>query len=113
MPPATKVNGCRPGVIGRGVSALALALGIAFAPTAQAFSPQPVLHLDASAAALGAAVSAAIGFVRNKVVYKDFAWQVYTSPHFEVHYYPEEEEFLQRVVAQDAVREGVLEEVAE
>ena len=57
MPPATKVNGCRPGVIGRGVSALALALGIAFAPTAQAFSPQPVLHLDASAAALGAALA--------------------------------------------------------
>lgn len=57
MPPATKVNGCRPGVIGRGVSALALALGIAFAPNAQAFSPQPVLHLDASAAALGAALA--------------------------------------------------------
>ena len=55
MPPATNVNGCTAGVIGRGASALALALGIAFASTAQAFSPQPVLHLDASAAALGAA----------------------------------------------------------
>jgi hypothetical protein len=56
-PPATNVNGCTAGVIGRGASALTLALGIAFASTAKAFSPQPVLHLDASAAALGAALA--------------------------------------------------------
>src|SRR6185369_4373793 len=40
-----------------------------------------------------------LGFGRNKIVYKTFEWRVYTSPHFEVHYYPEEEEFLQRVVS--------------
>ena len=40
-----------------------------------------------------------LGFGQNKIVYKNFKWQVYTSPHFEVHYYPEEEEFLQRIVS--------------
>lgn len=48
--------------------------------------------------ALGAA--AAFGFGRNKIVYKNFQWKVYTSPHFEVHYYDGEEEFLQRVVSE-------------
>src|SRR2546427_2736656 len=41
----------------------------------------------------------AFGFGQNKIVYKNFDWHVYTSPHFEVHYYPEEEEFLQMVVS--------------
>ena len=48
--------------------------------------------------ALGAA--AAFGFGRNKIVYKNFHWMVYTSPHFEVHYYEGEEEFVQRVVSE-------------
>lgn len=49
--------------------------------------------------ALIMALGTAWGFGRNKIVYKSFNWKVYTSPHFQVHYYPEEEEFLQRVVS--------------
>src|SRR5262249_32572909 len=41
----------------------------------------------------------AFGFGQNKIVYSNFQWHVYTSPHFEVHYYPEEEEFLQAIVS--------------
>ena len=41
----------------------------------------------------------AFPFGQNKIVYKNFDWHVYTSPHFEVHFYPEEEEFLQMVVS--------------
>ena len=50
-------------------------------------------------AVLGLGVGGALGFGRNKIVYRNFEWHVYTSPHFEVHYYPEEEEFLQQVVS--------------
>ncbi len=52
-----------------------------------------------AAAAFCLAACGAFGFGQNKVVYKDFKWQVYTSPHFQVHYYPEEAEFLERVVS--------------
>src|SRR5436309_11995651 len=52
-----------------------------------------------AAAGMGLGVGGALGFGRNKIVYRNFEWHVYTSPHFQVHYYPEEEEFLQQVVA--------------
>ena len=31
--------------------------------------------------------------------YRDFEWQIYRSPHFNVHYYKEEEALLQKVVS--------------
>ncbi len=31
-------------------------------------------------------------FGQNKVLYKDFEWAVLRTEHFDVHYYPEEEQ---------------------
>ncbi|HJX27829.1 MAG TPA: BamA/TamA family outer membrane protein [Thermoanaerobaculia bacterium] len=39
------------------------------------------------------------GFGKNKVQYRDFDWQIYHSPHFNVHYYSAEEPSLQKVVS--------------
>lgn len=36
---------------------------------------------------------------KNKVKYDNFAWRVYKSPHFEVFYYPEFEQHLERLVS--------------
>jgi hypothetical protein len=38
-------------------------------------------------------------FGKNKVAYDNFGWRVYKSPHFEVYYYPEFEQHLERVVS--------------
>lgn len=38
-------------------------------------------------------------FGKNKVVYEDFNWRIYTAPHFDVYYYPEEEAQLEQVVS--------------
>ena len=38
-------------------------------------------------------------FGKNKIVYQDFRWKIYKSPHFDVYYYPEEEAMLQQVVS--------------
>ncbi len=35
----------------------------------------------------------------NKINYDRFEWKVYHSPHFDIHYYPEEEEFLEQMVS--------------
>src|SRR5262245_61227895 len=56
-------------------------------------------QLAAAAVSFLIAGSAFAQFGKNKIVYGNFDWHVYTSPHFEVHYCPEEEEFLQRVVS--------------
>ena len=40
-----------------------------------------------------------IGYGKNKVQYREFAWQLYHSPHFNVHYYASEEGHLQKVVS--------------
>jgi hypothetical protein len=34
---------------------------------------------------------------KNKVKYDDFAWRIYKSPHFEIYYYPEFEQHLERL----------------
>ncbi len=34
---------------------------------------------------------------KNKVKYDNFAWRIYKSPHFEVYYYPEFEQHLERL----------------
>ena len=38
-------------------------------------------------------------FGKNKVQYRDFKWKIYHSPHFDVYYYTEQEELLQKVVS--------------
>jgi len=43
--------------------------------------------------------SARAQFGTNKITYESFNWQVYESPHFNIHYYPEEEPFLEEVVS--------------
>ena len=57
------------------------------APTAEAqiFAPLPQYY--------------ARGFGKNKIQYRDFDWQIYHSPHFDVYYYSEEEELLEKVVS--------------
>jgi hypothetical protein len=39
------------------------------------------------------------GFGKNKIQYRDFHWEIYRSPHFNVYYYKEEEPSLQKVVS--------------
>jgi hypothetical protein len=39
------------------------------------------------------------GYGKNKIQYRDFDWQIYHSPHFNVHYYKAEEVNLQKVVS--------------
>jgi Tol biopolymer transport system component len=46
-------------------------------------------------------------FGRNKIVYDEFDWHVYHSTHFDVYFYEEERESLQRVV--DAAESAYLE----
>ena len=38
-------------------------------------------------------------FGKNKIRYQDFDWQVYHSTHFDVHYYPEAEHLLEKIVS--------------
>ncbi len=38
-------------------------------------------------------------FGKNKVIYQTFEWHVYHAPHFDVYYYPEEEQFLDQIVS--------------
>jgi len=38
-------------------------------------------------------------FGKNKIIYKNFDWRIYTSPHFDVYYYPEEEAQLEQIVS--------------
>ena len=39
------------------------------------------------------------GFGKNKVTYRNFHWEIYHSPHFNVYYYKGEEAQLQKVVS--------------
>ena len=39
------------------------------------------------------------GFSKNKIQYRDFKWEIYHSPHFNVYYYKAEEPQLQKVVS--------------
>jgi len=38
-------------------------------------------------------------FGKNKVQYRNLKWKVYHSPHFDVYYYTEQEELLQKIVS--------------
>lgn len=39
------------------------------------------------------------GFGKNKIQYREFDWNIYHSPHFDVYYYTENAELLQQVVS--------------
>jgi Tol biopolymer transport system component len=39
------------------------------------------------------------GFGKNKVQYRDFKWEIYHSPHFNMYYYKGEEQLLQKMVS--------------
>lgn len=52
---------------------------------------------DASAQFINTPYSTSFG--KNKVTYKSFDFWKYTAPHFDVYYYPEEEQHLDEVVA--------------
>jgi len=39
------------------------------------------------------------GFGKNKITYRNFQWNIYHSPHFNVYYYASEEVLLQKVVS--------------
>lgn len=56
-------------------------------------------RLAAVAALLLAALPVRAQFGQNKVSYSDEQWKVYPSPHFDVHYYPAVEPFLEQVVS--------------
>jgi hypothetical protein len=49
--------------------------------------------------ALLAGSSAHAQFGKNKISYEQFDWRVYQSPHFDVHYYPSIEPFLEEIVS--------------
>jgi Tol biopolymer transport system component len=51
------------------------------------------------AAALVLGPSPLFAFGKNKIVYQNFAWRIYKSPHFDVYYYPEEEPMLEQCVS--------------
>ena len=40
-----------------------------------------------------------LAFGKNKIAYERFDWHVYRAPHFDVFYYPEEENLLDQVVS--------------
>ena len=50
-------------------------------------------------AAAPVAAQYATGFGKNKIQYREFDWQIYHSPHFDVYYYEAEEALLEKVVS--------------
>ncbi|MDA8015837.1 MAG: BamA/TamA family outer membrane protein [Thermoanaerobaculia bacterium] len=44
-------------------------------------------------------VAQAQGFGKNKIAYREFDWRIYHSPHFDVYYYTENEDLLQKMVS--------------
>lgn len=57
------------------------------------------LALAAAIVLLLGVAPASAQFGQNKVTYEHFDWQVYHSPHFDVHYYPSMEPFLEQLVS--------------
>jgi len=39
------------------------------------------------------------GFGKNKIQYRDFEWMIYHSPHFDIYYYTDNADLLQKVVS--------------
>lgn len=57
------------------------------------------MTLAAAIVMLCVAPAQAQGFGQNKITYESFDWHVYRSPHFDIHYYPSMEPFLEQVVS--------------
>jgi Tol biopolymer transport system component len=53
----------------------------------------------AALVALPAAGQYFTAFGKNRIQYRDFDWQIYHSPHFDVYYYTAEEHLLQKLVS--------------
>lgn len=47
----------------------------------------------------GLASEAHAQFGKNKIAYREFDWRIYHSPHFDVYYYTENDELLQKMVS--------------
>ena len=58
-----------------------------------------LLVLTATTAELSAQGQFAPFYGKNRVKYDKFDWHIYTSDHFEIYYYPELEEHLERVTS--------------
>src|SRR5918993_313061 len=61
----------------------ALALGIVVGTAAEAAAQTPYIPY----------------YQKNKIRYNNFQWRIYTSDHFEIYYYPEIEQHLERVTS--------------
>lgn len=57
------------------------------------------LTLTAVAVPPAAAQGYGTVFGKNKIQYREFDWQIYHSPHFDVHYYTKEDALLEKVVS--------------
>ena len=58
----------------------------------------PLLFVAPLAAQFGPDLTGT-SFGKNKIQYRDFSWQIYHSPHFNLYYYRQEEPQLQKVVS--------------
>lgn len=58
-----------------------------------------ILFLLLTATAITVSSPTPAQFGKNKITYENFDWQVYESPHFNVHYYPAMEPFLEEIVS--------------
>ena len=74
-----------PSALAAAALAAALAAGIALPALAQLYAPLPQWYGQ--------------GFGKNKVQYREFDWQIYHSPHFDVYFYSDEEHLLPKVVS--------------
>src|SRR6187399_2747652 len=67
----------------RGIYAGFLALMLVIGLSSEAFAQTPYVPY----------------FGKNKIRYDDFKWRIYTTDHFEIYYYPETEQHLERVAS--------------
>jgi len=61
---------------------------------------RPLLAAGCALAMLAAPAAAQYYyFGKNKVQYREFEWKIYHSPHFDIYYYEEEKQLLEKVVS--------------
>ncbi|MFQ5742956.1 MAG: hypothetical protein ACE5HV_05125 [Acidobacteriota bacterium] len=87
---------------GRAVTLTALATAFLWAGAAPAVAQSEKQQESKSASRAGMQLrntGFGTSYGKNKVTYNDFDFLVYKAPHFDVHYYPEEEAQLDEVVA--------------
>ena len=90
------------------IVALSVVVGLAASAEAQSPDPQHAASLQTAAQAGPAStqsghIFAQTGYIpyfgKNKIRYNNFKWHIYTTDHFEVYYYPEIEQHLERVAS--------------